>query len=341
MLNSQIVGFTHNDLDALGVILCVQNKISINRWFNTNYSDIDLRAEECLKYCKENNIHKIIIGDVSFSDHKDILDNFYNYITNFEDGYILHCDHHSYPDCSTFWNCYPKMKVVYNDEKSATIQLMKLFKIDNENLIKLCNIINSFDCWKKDSKYFNASQMLNDYFWDFVRVQSDGTTFNQYNRISILAQLLSEIDYKLPGDFKSITERYLIKAENDYNTFKQHNILKRYNANVNTTVILSNESFNRIQLKEMADGQDFIVGVYHGIFMCRVNEKSNFSLEFLRELRYQLCDKPDFCHPYAFTYPLDNKGSGDDIINEIKRILTVINTIPKDIKKCTCDDLPF
>lgn len=337
---SLIVGFTHNDLDALGVILCTQHKLEIDRWFCTNYTDIDFQVKSCLDYCKSKNVHKIIIGDVSFSDRKDLLDSFYNYTSQFEDGYILHCDHHSYPDPETFWNCYPKMKVIYNSEISATLQMLSSFKINDSNLTKICKIIDSYDCWRKSAELFDISQMLNDYFWDFTRNRSDGSKDNQYNNIVILANLMKETGYKFPGDFKKVANQYIINAENDYNTFKAHNVLKQFNGNVKTTVILSKDSFTRIQLKEMALGQEFVVGIYLGMFMCRVNEQANFSLEFLRELRYQLCGKPDFCHPYAFTYPIENP-TPERVLEEIKRILTVINNIPRDIKRCTIDDPPF
>jgi hypothetical protein len=338
-----VVGITHNDLDALGTILCIQDKLSIKEWFSTNYADLPEVVSNVIDYCKKNNVHRIVIGDVSFSDNKNLLTDLYEYITQFDDGFILHCDHHSYPNSDTFWDRYPKMKVSWTDQECATLQLCKLFKITDESLIKLCKIIDAYDRGQRHSEFYPAALMLNDYFWDFTKANSDGTKESQYNRIVILANMLKESQYKLPGNFKEVCTRIKEKAENDYNTFVQHHILNRYNADVKTTIILSQESFIHIQNKEFNAGQDLVVGIANGLFQCRVNSDSGFSLTFLRELRYKLCNDPDYCHPNAFTYIIKD-ASSDGILKEVQKILTVINSIPRDIEKCSADDfddLPF
>ena len=334
-----IVGITHNDLDALGTVLCIQDKLNIKKWFNTNYYDLNEIIPNVILYCKANNIHRILIGDVSFSDNKAHLTELYNYVSQFEDGYILHCDHHSYPNSDTFWQDYPKMKVSWTTQECATLQLCKMFKIQNPSLIKLCKIIDAYDRGQRHSNLYPASLMLNDYFWDFTKAQSDGSKESQYERIVLLANILKESQYKLPSDFKEVTTRIKEKAENDYQTFIQHSILNRYNADVKSTIVLSTESFVYIQNKEFDAGQDLFVGISNGRFQCRVNSDSGFSLEFLRELRYKLCNDPDCCHPNAFTYNIGD-ASQEGILKEVQKILTVVNTIPRDIKACTAD-FPF
>ena len=331
-----VVGITHNDLDALGTVLCVQDKLNITKWFNTNYHDLPKVIPNVIEFCEYNNIHRIVIGDVSFADNKHLLNELYNYIMKFNDGYILYCDHHSYPD--SFWKIFPKMKVSWTDQECATLQLSKLFKVTDPSLLKLCKIIDIYDRYQRHSNLFPVALMLNDYFWNFTRDRSDGTKESQYNRIVLLANLLKESKYKLPSDFKDVTSKVEEKANNDYNTFIQHNILNRYNANVKTTVILSQESFVHIQNKEFDLGQDFVIGISNGVFQCRVNSDSNFSLAFLRELRYRLCNDPDFCHPNAFTYGIKD-ASPEGILKEIQRILSIINSIPRDIESCSVDDV--
>lgn len=335
----EIVGITHNDLDALGTVLCIQDKLSIKKWFNTNYYDLNEVIPEVINYCTVNNIHRILIGDVSFSDNKAHLTELYNYVSQFEDGYILHCDHHSYPNSDTFWNDYPKMKVAWTDQACATLQLCNLFRIQNPSLQTLCRIIDAFDRGQRHSELYPVSLMLNDYFWDFTKAKSDGSKGSQYDRIVLLANTLKESQYHLPSDFKEVTAGLKAKAEKDYETFKQRSILNRYNADVKTTIVLSTESFVYIQNKEFNEGQDLVVGISNGRFQCRVNSDSGFSLEFLRELRYKLCNDPDYCHPNAFTYNI-NDAHQEGILKEVQKILTVVNSIPRDIKACHAD-YPF
>ena len=313
----KVVLLTHNDLDALGCILNLSTRLDFTNIFYTNYANIAQIVKDVLTYAKQNDVMNLVIADVSFSDSKQLLKQLYSYFKT-----IVFIDHHLYPD--GYFNEFPNMFIKHDISKCATKLCAEYCNSEGIPKLALLNdIINAYDIWKIDSKYFNFAQSLNDYFFYF---KSKHPEMGE-NSILELADLLAENDYTLPQDFKKVTDEIKEYNENIYKQYQDHNLIKRSNSGAKITLIFGFDCFNYAMIKEMDNGQDFVIGIAFGIFKVRINQKAKYSKFFKNELRKQLTGTENTGHMDAFTYRLKGSPSLENIINECQKITSLINSI--------------
>ena len=303
-MSKEIVVFTHNDLDALGCMLNIEYKMPNvkKKYFHTNYSNIPKIVDEILDYMNSHDIHFILIPDVSFATHKEFL------TTLYETGKpIIHIDHHLYPD--GFWDDYPNMRVVWDKTKSATKLCNEYFGNTgkNANLDKLTDIIDAYDLWRVDSPYFGVAQDFNNYFWEVG--------------IEWLCNEIVSRDFKLPENFRAIVDNFNWRCKN---TIQYYEDSKKIMRSGPVTFSLTNEFFNQINLKEMENGQQVVIGINdYGIVRCRLNQKSIFTDEQINDIRFKITGEKDTGHKHAFTFKIDIK-SANDAFAEVQRIAKIL-----------------
>lgn len=301
---------THNDLDALGCVLAQEYKVPADRYFYTNYADLAERVDSILAELDSDTC--LFISDVSFSENPALLDKLYQ-----KAGKIVYTDHHMYaPD---FFSRYPNMKVNYTKEICASLILGKVFEIDKNcpELYALLEKINRYDTWVTTGN-FGEVQDLNEYFWNF--------TGDTRDRIKILADIIREIGYKMPGDYDKVVNAVHLETAKNIAEIEANNLIHRFGK---TTVLLTWKSFNRIMIDEMNNGQTCVLGVQNGIIKVRFKVGS-FNEQFKRDIREYLVGNPEYGHMDAFTYKI--KDSSDiGIMAEIKKVIACIENFNKSI----------
>jgi hypothetical protein len=300
-MNNEIIVFGHNDLDMLGCMLNIEFKMPNvkKKYFHTNYSNIAQRVDEIEQYIAQNGNTHILIPDVSFADDKDSLRRLYNL------GKCTHIDHHLYPE--GFWDEFPDMKVVYDKDKCATKLCNEYFGNagKHDGLDKLTYIIDIYDLWQTENKDFTTAQELDCYFWEY--------------NIAYLLEKIIERGYKLPSNYLSVTEKLREKQKKDLESFEKRKLIHRSN---NITICFVDAWFNQILIKEMEQGQHFVIGVNsYGIIRIRVNRKANHSSEVLDNIRLATTGTKTIGHQHAFTYKMDKVNSFENLINEIQSVV--------------------
>jgi oligoribonuclease NrnB/cAMP/cGMP phosphodiesterase (DHH superfamily) len=304
MKHNRIVVFTHNDLDALGSMLNIEYKLPNveKKYFHTNYANIPQIVDQIFAHLSVFDVDFILIPDVSFATDKESLTRLY------ESGQkIIHIDHHLYPD--GFWDDYPDMTVVWDKTKSATKLCNEYFGNTgkNANLDKLTSIIDVYDLWKIDSSYFGVAQDFNNYFWEVG--------------IEWLCNEIVSRDFKLPENFKDIVDNFNWRCKN---TIQYYEDSKKIMRSGPVTFSLTNEFFNQINLKEMENGQQVVVGINdYGIVRCRLNQKSIFTDEQIDDIRFKISGEKETGHKHAFTFKIDIK-TPSDAFAEVQRIAKIL-----------------
>lgn len=304
-----MIVFLHNDLDAIGCQMCIEEMpFKITETFFTNYSDFTDKVNQIIKYAKDNNEKELLIADLSFAEHLDELKMLVN---TFES--VLHIDHHSYPN-HFFQNVIGKgrYKCKIDSTKCAAKICYDLFKLENKTLKVLIDVIDVYDCWRTESSMFDKSQNLNKYFWE-----------KGWENFKIFKT-------GIPNDYKKTIEEITEKENKGIQKIKDASLLVR-STNNRITVILTHEFFNPIMIEEMKNGQNFVIGIDHGIVKFRIKKGvlSNNSLEYLRT---EVAGKVTG-HPLAFTYTIGK--SEMDVVREIQKINNAIETA------FSYEDIPF
>lgn len=306
-----MIHFTHNDMDALGCMLCVNSKYKekIARVYHTFYGDFEKQVDAIINDPDD----IVIITDLSFSERPDCLKSLVS-----KKKFVQLVDHHSYP--KEFWNEFdklPNFKRIIDDSVCATLLCYDAFtkhlnEDERKSLKALCNIIDVYDCWRETHSSFDGSQLVNLWFW----------TKN-------LDELCTEIEnnkYKLPpyakdeiGSLRAEQEKAVKKAYENNQVHKCGPV----------TFVFNNDVFNPILIKEMREGQGFVVGSFQFnngtfCFKCRVKQ-GTLSPYCLDRLRLELTGKTTG-HPNAFSYVRDFNNSVE-ITNEYKRIVEVYSKI--------------
>jgi len=305
-MSNELIVFTHNDLDALGCMLNIEFKWpNINKkYFHTNYANINEIVDDILQHKEQNGNTHIIIPDVAFSDKRDALKKLYDAF-----DHITHIDHHMYPE--GFWDEFPKMKVVYDKSKCATLLCNEYLgnKGMNSNLDKLTFLIDVYDIWQDKSEFFDISQDLNEYFW------ANGT-------VNLLDKIV-ENEYKLPKDFMQSVESIRAQYNACIEGFEQRKLIHRADE---ITVAFVDEWFNQILVREMRKGQNFVIGVNsYGIVKVRINQDCPYTEDQLNGIRFDLTGNTNYGHLHAFTYKVAN-NSFDNLMDEIKKVTSVISS---------------
>lgn len=302
----KIVVFTHNDLDMAGCVFNIESKFPDvhKEYFFTNYTDIPQKTQEVLGYVSENEVYHLLIADVSFSDNKESLRDLYRAVPT------VHVDHHMYP--SDFWDEFPEMKVVWDVSKSASLLLNEALgnKGKHERLDKLTEIIDVYDTWKEEHPAFDFSQDLNDYFW---RVGQE----------KFLKEVMQR-DFRLPEDFQEVVAGIHEETGRTIEDLESSGrVVRSGKASVVFTDYDSGKRFNRVMLREMRAGQEFVVGVSDfGIVKVRISKAGRYSPESLKAIRRDLTGKENYGHLHAFTYKVHENP--DTVLKEVSRVIQSI-----------------
>lgn len=340
-----IMIFTHNDLDALGCLLVINEKFP-DEFFNkhishTNYQDISTITTIIINQCKVIKPKLMIITDVSFSTSKDELTRLYQYCIE-NNIPIIYLDHHLYP--SDFFEDFPKMKTFWDKKKCASKICLDTFLPElskDNNLYKLLHLIDVYDIWQDQHKMFPLSQKLNDYFWHRI---------GRATSIIKLSQELKLLNFNLPSNFIQVTND--IKKEiNDHLLKVDISGLIHRNTSQKVSLYFSNYHFNPFMIKEHEDGQIFVINICNwGLIKVRVNQHNDINETTLDNIRYKCTGTVDIGHAHAFTWKSDldfANNAPESLAKEAKRICQIIQEEMENDKKNTYesynfdDDIPF
>lgn len=313
--NNELIVFLHNDLDAAGCILNIEFKFPFTKkkYFFTNYGNLDKIVSDIEEYVKDNGyIHKnILIADVSFATNRDALIK----LNNLFKGSKIIIDHHMYPD--NFWNEFQEFKIIWDTEKSATLLCNEHFKNKgkNKNLDILSNIIDVYDLWQVNHKYFDFSQNLNEYFWTYD--------------ISEFCSVVKLNNYNLPDDFSEKVKSINDKIKSDIEDYKNRKLIYRVDK---LSILFVQNWFNQINIQEMKEGQNIVLGITpFGIIRFRINENAPYSNKQKIKFRELLSGESNTGHLNAFTFKIKGSNSKqstfDELMNEVKRIIKIVSEI--------------
>lgn len=302
----ELVVFTHSDLDAAGCVLNIEFKLpSIpKKYFYTNYGDIEKITQEVIQYIKENNIQSLLMADVSFATNKECLAEIMELGID-----VTLIDHHQYPE--DFFSDFPSLKLIHDTSKSATLLCNEYLKNTgkNENLDKLTKIIDVYDIWQINDPKFNFAQDLNEYFWRYS--------------IPVFCKGVQEAGWNLPHDFLPVVRHIRQEYTNGIKDYEERGLIQRGGK---ITLCFGHDWFNQILIREMNQGQDFVIGLSsYGIIKVRISEKADYTNEQKRFLMKELTGKITG-HENAFTYKMKSV-SFDKLINESQRIAKIIQNL--------------
>lgn len=301
---------THNDLDALGSVLCLRKKLDSNGECityleNTNYTDLSPKAQNILESCNLIKRHTnfddpkftLWIMDVSCNQRTEMIENF---TKSFDAVHLI--DHHMYADgyldelMTTFHNF--DTLVSKDNSKCASMLMYDLIKnhtnerAGNYSFKNLISTINNYDLWNTQSSKFEESFWLNEYF----REMSKEMNFKEIVRLFEESETEEEqwtIDYK--DNIQSIKTKheYIYNCiKNDPNVYEVHDGL---------TILHSLDCFNDFVYNEMLDEQDMVVGCNTEGYV-KVRVKPNvFTKETLDNFRKIVTGSVEFGHDYAFS----------------------------------------
>lgn len=314
-----MIHFTHNDLDALGSMLCVNLKYKdkITKVYHTYYGDFEKQVGEIIK--DKDDI--VIITDLSFAERPESL---LKLIQNKK--FVQLIDHHSYPE--NFWIEFDKnvnFKRIINDKYCASLSCYGLYSfclnnVDKRTLLdNLCKLIDVYDCWRESDKLFNSAQKLNLWFWT--------------KNIDELCKAIEDNGYKLPDGTKTEIETLYTQQQNAVaEAYKNNKVFKVGPA----TFVFDNDVFNPILIKEMSEGQELVVCSFqfkNGDFCFKVRVKQGlFDDYILDSLRTKLAGKITG-HPNAFSY-VKKFSNSLELEKEYKRIV-------EEFIDITDDSIPF
>lgn len=313
-MRNEIIVLTHNDLDALGCMANVEFKYPHVKkyYYHTNYSDIPGVVENAICCAGNRNIQTIFVLDVSFSQHPEELSRICEHFKN-----VVYVDHHQYPE--GFFQEYVNRSgvlIVHDVERSATAlcadTLGNVGK--NRNLDKLTKLIDIYDLWQTESRFFGIAQDFNDYFWHS----------HKYLEIEPLLSRLVKKDYSLPDDYAEVVERVHETRERDIAKFEADRLIHRVRE---LTVAFVNKWETRIQIAEAKKGQKYFVFLNNrGIVRVRIAASSDLSDTQKRRFCEILTGHADYGHLDAFTYKIPDTGF-DALTAEAKRVVDALNSV--------------
>lgn len=305
-MQDELIVFTHNDADAAGAILNIEYKMPgiKKKYFYTNYGDIDKQVQDIEDYVTQHGNKYCLMSDVSWSTSPNGLHRLCNLFER-----ITLIDHHLYPD--GFFDNYPKLKVNWDKTKSATLLTNEYFKNDNTELRELSELIDVYDLWQVKHPNFDKSQDLNEFFWEIGRDKFINDCINS--------------GFKLPYYYDSVVSEIKKKYTDEIAKYENRKLIHRSGK---ITVAFVDTWFNQILVKEMNEGKDFVINATSfGIFKIRISENAEISSEQKDLLRLALCGTKDIGHQNAFTYKMKDTVSFENIMKQIKFVVSEINRI--------------
>ena len=177
------VTLTHNDFDGLGSLLMLMLKFKPEAHFFTNYYDFEKAVKQVIKYKHEHEVDTLLIADLSFSDHRELLER----LDMAFEGKIFFVDHHMYPD--DFWQGF-NFKRIVDPERCATRILYEDLKLNGdikdpefrERCSKFIELVDTWDCWRDTQPLFEAAMYANELF---LSLKTDNASLIQIARDQI------------------------------------------------------------------------------------------------------------------------------------------------------------
>lgn len=290
---------THNDLDACGCILNLEQKVKFANIYSTGYYDFDTVVNDILLNCKDD---YLIIADVCFSQKKELLLKLYNKFKK-----IIFIDHHLYPE--NFFNDFPNMKVIYDTSKCATLLCNEHFQILDPKLREFSERVNVYDIWVSEDKRFNQMLYFNEYFWQLRKTLS----------LRDSALKILNLD---KNEYSEWLTKYITEKENTIKKFREEGIIQNIG---DLTFVLTRQYFNFILVEEMQNGKEFVVAINKGVFGVRIKSSSTLSKQQKDKLR-ELLTGGQQGHENCFTYKIESSDF-ESVRNEMKRICECIETV--------------
>jgi len=123
----------------------------------------------------------LITSDICWDDEADV-----RFMSN-NWKRIIYIDHH--PESKNYVGKFDNVKIIFNADICSTMICYKEFLFNDEyvskKLLKLIAIVNDYDTWNQDGKFFDTGFYLNILFfkygfWDYTKRFIDGfTKFNE------------------------------------------------------------------------------------------------------------------------------------------------------------------
>lgn len=343
-MKQNIIIFTHNDLDALGCLMVINEKFTSETYnkfvYHTNYQNIPDQIIAINEQINTQKIDLVIVCDVSFSTNKLELVRLYGECI-LQNIPLLYLDHHLYP--VDFWNEFPKMKTFYDKNRSASkicLDVLLPSEKDTE-LAKLIGIIDVYDIWQDRHKAFSVSQRLNNYFWHCIRNGDD---------IETQAMQYKSRGYKIASDFVQVTSDYIAESEKAIKELEEKNLIMK-NDHHKVSIFMSNDYYNDFMIAEHARGQSFVIGINSwGLIKIRVSQHNDISHYTLDRIRLACTGTVEIGHAHAFTWKSSMNFTTDPagaLVHECKRVTSIIAEamLPSNNKTYDStmfdDDIPF
>ena len=317
-----ILSLSHNDLDALGCQLSIMEKFAKSTkidFYNTNYRDLDEKVYDIIDRLEHNREHvsALIISDVSFSEKQNLLLLIKETVEKFKIKTFF-IDHHQYPE--DFWSLFDSdyFKVFWNVEKSASLITYETLKCDNKNLKQIIDIINVYDIWEEENKYFKLSQNFNVYFWVTTRLT--------------LMHTFYENNYVMPNDFTKVCNKFITDANNEYNKAKEKKLI--FNPQRKVSFSFLDMYFNNFVELELKENNIFVSSNSKGLIRCRFKKENlgGFSDELVNIIKKRILNGSSRGHLHSFSFELEISEL-NTIMEKFKEIDSIIKTSIKEYKE--------
>jgi len=240
-----ILSISHFDLDGFGCQLSIYEKFKNNiSYANTSYGNI----EKTLNDYNFENFNIIFITDLNFNENEQKL--LYEKLKNYE-GKFVYIDHHQY-DTKKYLekiNQLKNCKIIIDDTKSATLKTFESLKINNNNLKRLCKIIDIYDMWRIENKYFTFSNYFNTWFWENYEKFSYILKNNNYD-LSKIKNEINNLKEKVKNNINNNINKKIFQFNDiliTYNFEYNNHLQEFFNYNLGIFVFLDD---NKISIRE-------------------------------------------------------------------------------------------
>jgi len=308
------VNLNHNDLDALGCVLHLNEKTpNINKkYFYTNYRDLEEKVSDVYDFCFMNKPDLLLITDISFSSHKHLLKKLEEVKKICP---VVLIDHHAYEDSFFDEFDFP----IYHDvTKSATLICEEYFKTSNKSLNTLSRLINTFDIWDMKSPKFRVSLSLNNFF----NKKTGNITIDEY------ANTIKNDGYRLP-ELKEFIKQDIETSKTKIEDFKKRKLIT---SDGFFTVAFVDEYFNEILYEQFLKYKvEFVlIANSYGITRFRFNALGKFNTQQKEEIKQKLIGTLNIGHLNAFSDKIQNSNF-DKIMKKVEEVYNILSNYKNQI----------
>jgi len=228
---------SHTDLDGYGCQI-VTKDLGYD-YDNLDYDEVD-KIPEIIK-----NYNEVLITDLNLKE--DIVKQL--------KGNITIIDHHIWDYDYSKYN----INIIVDNSKCATKLTAEYFK--NESFI--IDLINVYDLWKKDNKYFEIANLLNQWFYEII--SSEDFINDNFKRI-FLNKFFEIFEYKVEQLLEKYFEDYVVEELEIQKGMIFRNTILNFVKNESKTnkYLLAKAQFD--DYKKFVEGEYCISNISSGIF---------------------------------------------------------------------------